>query len=355
MAKRGEKIIWRPSKPQSIETLIGKNLFEKPIYTFKRAALIADASLPTSLIETVQASFRAQLFLFSGGEKAKTRETKQKLEDQLMEAGFGKDSSIVSLGGGVTSDLAGFLAATYMRGVELILIPTSLLAMVDAAFGGKCGVNTPFGKNLIGATYLPKTIYVDLNFLATLSEREKRCGLAEVIKYGLIQDLSIWKLLKKKPLPLDALIPRSIQCKLNIAGADPLEKGLRRILNFGHTVAHALESLSNYSIPHGEAVALGLIAESALSHRLGHLSQKAFQEIKTLIEGFSYPLKLPSNFSSAFLRDAMRLDKKSKGGAPRFVQIDRIGRAVSFAGDYCRSAPKKELEALIAWLKKNYG
>jgi len=267
------------------------------------------------------------------GEKSKTREMKQKLEDQLFQAGFGRDTVIVAVGGGVTTDLVGFVASTYMRGVPLILVPTTLLAMVDASIGGKNGVDTPFGKNLVGTFYPPKAIVADLDTLKTLPERELANGRAEIFKMKLIWDASIE--------PEDVL--KAMKAKIAVVEKDPKESGLRRILNFGHTIGHAIELVANFEIPHGEAVMIGCAAESWLSQHFGYL--------KTAIP---FP-KVHWKFDRKKLHQAMMHDKKKAKGEVRVVCIDRIGHAMEFDGQYCRAVSEQDLEACFAYMEKTYG
>jgi 3-dehydroquinate synthase len=314
----------------------------------KRGAILVDSSIANTYGVEIQKKLGYDLLSVPSGEIFKTRETKQMLEDELLKRKLGKDTVLIALGGGVTTDLVGFLASTYMRGVPLVLIPTTLLAMVDAAIGGKTGVNTPFGKNSIGSFYLPKAIFIDLRWMQTLPTKELKNGLAEILKYGLIADPSIWAKCSNWEKELKSLIEASIQCKLNIVQQDPEEKrGLRRILNFGHTIGHALELVSNYQIPHGEAVALGCMAESYLSAQLGYLSSKDLNSILQLYRNLGYNHK---KFDPKALKEALLFDKKSKEGIPRFVLIDRIGHCLSFQEEYCTSIEKEELDNLIAWM-----
>ncbi len=342
------------------DLLRGKGLLHACRSFMGNAAIIADAAIGASYGQTLRDLLKAELLLFAGGEKSKTRENKQKFEDELLKRKFGRDTLLVGLGGGVTTDFAAFLASTYMRGVPLILIPTTLLAMVDAAIGGKTGVDTPFGKNLIGSFYQPKAIFVDLSLLSSLPPREWTGGLSEILKYGLIGDLAIWRQLEEHASDwksrLHSLVLSSIRVKKRVVEEDPLEeKGLRRKLNFGHTVAHALEYLSQYELSHGEAVAIGLLAESWLSHRLGYLPAQEFRRIEQLMHKFPFAFKLPKQFQKDSFLEAIQLDKKSKDNQARFVLIGQIGQPLPFEGAYCRPVERAALEELIEWLKQKYG
>lgn len=279
----------------------------------------------------------------------KTRLAKEELEDELFKHKLARDDLLIAIGGGTLTDLVAFTASTYMRGISLILIPTTLLSMVDAAIGGKTGIDTPYGKNLIGTFYLPDAIFIDVEFLKTVPAKELRNGLSEILKYGLILDPLIWEQAKNWEANLLRLIQASVQSKCKVVEADFEEKtGLRRILNFGHTVGHALEFLSHYQMSHGEAVALGCMAESYLSHILGYLSKDNLDEILKTYNHLCYPFK-QMDFSK--LVDAMNRDKKGKMGEARFVLIDQIGRAIHFDGEYCRTVPKEKIEEMISWIK----
>ncbi len=338
-----EKIILEPL-PTSLKCEIYFGLKNLLSYCTKKGAILADETIANSHGASLQKMLSYDLISVPSGEKNKTRENKEKLEDELLRRKFGKDSTIIALGGGVITDLVGFLAATYMRGVPLILIPTTLLGMVDAAIGGKTAVDTPFGKNLIGAFYLPKAIFIDETFLKTLPEKQIKAGLSEVLKMGLIDNPQIWE----NHSDLAFVIKASIQSKVKIVQADFEEKtGLRRILNFGHTVGHALELISNYKIEHGEAVALGCMAESYLSFSLGYLPDRVLQEILSLYRKLGYAFK---KFDRLALLEALKMDKKAKNGIPRFVIIDRIGHCEPFNGEYCTAPSLEQLKSLLDWM-----
>jgi len=283
-----------------------------------------------------KAGLEAAIFTFPSGEENKTRQTKELIEDAMQQARFGRDSCVIALGGGVVSDLAGFVASTYCRGVSYVVVPTTLLAMVDASIGGKNGVNTPFGKNLVGSFYAPEAIFLDPEFLTTLPDSEIRNGITEMIKHGIVADEKHFRKLEEAE-PIENLIVESSAIKLLIVEQDPLESGLRRILNFGHTVGHAIETVSQHQISHGEAVAMGMLIESYLSWKQHYLSDEAFNRIKNLIKRY-YPLmKFPFSFEP--ILETMRLDKKGAVGKPRFVMIKDIGVVMPFDGSYCQESP----------------
>jgi len=257
---------------------------------------------------------------FKAGEASKTRETKEKLEDELLKMGCGRDTLLIALGGGVVTDLVGFIASTYMRGISYISVPTTLMGMVDAAIGGKTGVNTRAGKNLIGTFYQPEEIFIDLDYLETLPLKERNEGLTEVIKYGLIRDRRLFELVESSG-NLEEMIRRSFKIKMGIVDKDAKEKGLRQVLNFGHTVGHAIEHLSGYAMSHGDAVFLGLLVESRISFEMGLLSEGELNRIFNLREPISFP-----NFSFEKIWEAMKIDKKNLKQAPHFVLIEEIGK-----------------------------
>jgi 3-dehydroquinate synthase len=244
-----------------------------------------------------------------------------------------------------------------MRGIAVIYIPTTLLAMVDASIGGKTGVDTPFGKNLIGSFYHPKEIFIDVEYLKSLPEKEWRNGLGEILKYGLIANEPLFKRCEedflhwKEETILEHLIFNSIQTKVGVVEMDPEEMGYRRILNFGHTIGHALEHLSKYQIPHGEAVAMGCMTESYLSCNLGHLPREVLNRILRVYQKFGFSVKGLNKVKLKDLLQAMTLDKKSKDQTPRFVLLDQIGHCTPFDGEYCTKIPVSELEQLIDWIQ----
>jgi len=337
------KIVIRPGT----ELYLGRNLLTKPLGK-QRTILIADAAIKDLYAVDLARKIHAELLTIPTGEKAKSLETATFLIDELFKMGADRETLLIALGGGVTTDLVGFVASVYMRGSPLILIPTTLLAIVDAAIGGKTAIDTPYGKNLIGTIYSPKAIFADLDMLQTLPEKEWFNGLAEILKMGLIYDASIWEMAKKNSKDPD-LVLKAMQGKIAIVEQDPTERGLRRILNFGHTIGHALETTAHYEIPHGEAVALGCAVEAHLSMRLGYLAEKDFEQILGVYSRFS--LKLPKAYTRAKLLSAMAHDKKKALGETRFVLIDKIGHAMPFEGAYCRAVAQSELAPTLDWME----
>lgn len=326
----------------------------------RKVAIIADSALKQAA-KALQNLTLGELFFFPAKEANKTRRWKEKLENRLLKHRLGSDCLIIALGGGTTTDLVGFLASTYLRGVSLLLIPTTLLGMVDAAIGGKTAVNTPYGKNLIGSFYAPTAIFIDPSFLQTLPLKEIRNGFAEIVKYGLIQKKGLfkkceaWAKTKDSLKPLSSLITASIQAKINIVEIDPFEKkGLRKILNFGHTIGHGLEVLSNYQLMHGEAVALGCLVESHLSKELGYLSPQEFTRIERLFRIFDFPLCLPASYSRSSLLNTLIHDKKNKEGKIHFVLLEKIGSPVCFNGTFSTAVPKAALNRSLDWMESSF-
>ncbi len=276
--------------------------------------------------------FAAELVV-PAGEQSKSRAQWGALSDQLLDRGFGRDSAIVALGGGVIGDLAGFVAATYLRGIPCLQVPTTLLAMLDASVGGKTGVDTPHGKNLIGAFHPPAAVVADPLVLRTLPEREYRAGLAEAVKHGLIADAGYFAWLgesaaaiaRRDETTLTTLVRRSVQIKAAVVGEDERESGRRAILNAGHTVAHAVEHASGYALPHGEAVALGLVAECELAEAMGIGRRGLGAEVAALLRRLGLPVRLEDGLPRDRVLAAMAADKKNRAARVRFALPRDVG------------------------------
>ena len=276
---------------------------------------------------------RAELFTFPAGEWNKTRETWAALSDRMLAAHFGRDCAVIALGGGVVGDVAGFLAATYLRGVPHVQVPTSLLAMIDSSIGGKTGVDVPAGKNLLGAFHQPRLVAADLNFLTSLPPVQLSAGLAEAVKHGVIADTEYFTFLErdyaailgKHGPALERVVRHSVEIKAAVVAEDEREAGLRAILNFGHTIGHAIEATAKYEALHGEAVAIGMVYEARLAEALGVAAAGTAERIARLLERFRLPLERPDGASADELIEAMRGDKKVRGGAIRFALPKEIG------------------------------
>jgi len=297
----------------------------------KRYAKAAFNSLAT-------AGFSPSLIIVPPGETAKSLKTVQSCYDQLAVHRLERKSFIVALGGGVVGDLAGFVAATYLRGLAFVQVPTTLLAQVDSSVGGKVGVNLKAGKNLVGAFFQPKLVLCDLDTLKTLPDREFRAGLAEVIKYGIIYDAKLFaqlecdlaKILKRDQTILAPVIGRCCEIKAGVVGADETDDGSRAVLNFGHTIGHAIENISGYGkFLHGEAIAIGQMAAAKLSHGILGLPGSDVARIENLFRRAGLPVQTGMKSAKRQkLFAAMRLDKKVSGGEIKFVLAKKIGKAV---------------------------
>lgn len=285
-----------------------------------------------------KAGFQVVSHLIPAGESYKTLESIAKIYDTALENHLERSSVAISLGGGVVGDMTGFAAATWLRGINFIQVPTSLLAMVDAAIGGKTGVNHPKGKNLIGAFYQPRLVLIDPQVLETLPEREFRAGMAEVIKYGVIWDADLFEQLEKverldrfsdlEKALLQTILTRSCQAKADVVSKDEKEAGLRAILNYGHTVGHAIESLTGYSsINHGEAVAIGMAIAGEIAARMQLWDALDARRQDRLIAKAGLPTKLPANIDTEAIIAVLQTDKKVKDGRVRFVLPTKLGAA----------------------------
>jgi 3-dehydroquinate synthase len=282
-----------------------------------------------------KAGVRTSLGILPAGEQAKTLAELSRLYDALYDFAADRNTCVVAVGGGVVGDIAGFAAATYNRGLPLVMVPTSLLAMVDSAVGGKTGVNHPKGKNLIGAFHQPSGVWVDTAYLETLPQREFLSGLAEVVKYGVILDAGFFsyleanaaEILARKDATLVHVIATCCRLKADVVEKDEREEtGLRAILNYGHTFAHAFETVGGYgSWLHGEAVAAGMVYAARLAEKLGRLTGDLVRRQKELLQVFSLPSEMKASWPTDELIAVMKRDKKSAGGHMRFVLPNRIG------------------------------
>jgi 3-dehydroquinate synthase len=324
--------------------LIGKQLLPR---TGKRCqalglsgqcAIISDTNVAARYADRLKqslssAGFRPTLITIPAGEKSKILAEAGAICDQMIAAGLDRQSFVIGLGGGVIGDISGFVAAIYHRGIPHVQIPTTLLAMVDSSIGGKTGVNTRDGKNLIGAVHHPLLVIDDLDVLKTLPRREFNQGFAEIIKHAIVADARMFEMLRSwkagEAPALEQLIKRNIAIKSKIVARDERDRtGERAILNFGHTVGHAIERAGNYrKFLHGEALSLGIVAACAISIRKAGLARHQRDAIVDLLRQFNLPTRLPKNFPRKKILDALRFDKKFEAGKVRFVVTPRIGNA----------------------------
>jgi len=331
--------------PNSYSILVGDRLFphrlaKHPMLRspYTRVFIVADSrlkSLAQDFGTTLKGRYAGSFFL-RGGEATKDISSLPPLYMAAARAHLDRHSVVVAIGGGVIGDVAGFFAATYLRGIRIIHIPTTLVAQVDSAIGGKTGVNLPYGKNLVGAFHQPSLVMVDLSTLKTLPEREFRSGLAEIIKYGIIKDAALFrrlecgieKILKRDPKELLWVIRRCCAIKARVVIRDEREMtGLRTILNFGHTIGHGIEAAADYSFLHGEAIALGMMGATWLSEKATGLSFAHAQRIRKLIQRAGLPVRLKKPLSAKRILAAIQLDKKVAHRKIHFVLARHIGSA----------------------------
>jgi len=328
----------------SYEILIGRNILDRGGMILQRNNwadryfLAADETVASLHGERAaeilrSAGLSVEILTLPAGESAKTMDTVLSLVGGLLRLGADRASGIIALGGGVTGDVAGFAASIFMRGIPYVQIPTTLVAQVDSSIGGKTGVNLDEGKNLVGAFHQPKAVIIDMEFLRTLPEREYRNGLAETVKYGIIDDPGLFevleseaeKILERDMDRLSEVVPRSCSIKKGIVEIDERELGIRKILNFGHTIGHALERESDGAIPHGEAVAAGMIAAARISEKMGYLPAADRLRIEGLIRRVGLYRPIPPSLATEGIVSRLRYDKKKKGGEVSFVLLKKIG------------------------------
>jgi len=324
----------------------------------RRPALLADEAVaathaPAILDAARSADRSAELFTFPSGEASKSRAHWAALTDAMIDAGYGRDSIVVAVGGGVACDLAGFVAATYMRGVPLVQVPTSLLAMVDASVGGKTGIDVPGGKNLVGAFHPPAGVVIGLRTLATLPAEQLREGLVEALKHGAIADAAYFERVAAGGPSAGGdvafaadLVSRSVEIKAGVVAADPFEAGRRAILNFGHTVGHAIEAALDYRIGHGSAVGAGMVAEARAGEALGVTASGTAARLAAALRRLG--VEAPPDIDVDRLVSAARRDKKNRAGATRAALLERVG-AVARAADGGWTLPVPEPVLRTAW------
>jgi 3-dehydroquinate synthase len=315
----------------------------QPIRLGKRMLLVSNPTVfehygNRAIATLEQAGFQVKPCILPDGEQYKTLASVQTIYDTALDHRLERSSTIVAVGGGVIGDMAGFAAATWLRGIAVVQVPTSLLAMVDASIGGKTGVNHPHGKNLIGAFHQPRLVFIDPQVLQTLPEREFRAGMAEVIKYGVIWDLDLFQQLEAAPR-LDQqqqvsdelmyqILTHSCQAKAQVVSKDEKESGLRAILNYGHTIGHAIETLTGYrSVNHGEAVAIGMVAAGQIAVALNLWDQESCDRQLGLIQKAHLPTQIPTGVDIDEITTTLQTDKKVQDGQVRFILPTHIGAA----------------------------
>ncbi len=331
---------------RSYNISIGNNILEgigEKLKLFDLSPRIAIVSNPTvfslygdRVSDSVKkAGFELSTITIPDGEEYKDLLWVQHIYDELLRIKLDRSSALIALGGGVIGDITGFAASTYMRGISCIQIPTTLLAQVDSSVGGKTGVNHKLGKNMIGTFWQPRLVWIDVETLKTLPKKELLAGIAEVIKYGVIYDGELFDFIeadKDKILDLNSwaityIIKRSCEIKADVVSKDERESGLRAILNYGHTIGHAVETVSGYKrFLHGEAVAIGMFLEARLSQMLGLIDKDQVSRIKAVIDSYGLPSEIPADMDAQSILLSMRLDKKAVAGEMKFIFPEKIGQ-----------------------------
>lgn len=319
--------------PTPYEVVIGPGALAELTRVLAGTARVAVVHAPPlaaaagAAVETLRsAGVRAEALVVPDGEAAKTAEVAAELWESFGRLGLTRSDAVVGIGGGAVTDLAGFVAATWTRGVRVVQVPTSVLGMVDAAVGGKTGINTGAGKNLVGAFHPPASVLADTDFLAELPEAEFRSGMAEVVKCGFIADPVVLRLLGEDPTgrrDTEELIERAVRVKADAVGQDLYDTGVREFLNYGHTLGHAIERVEDFGWRHGEAVAVGLVFAAELSGRAGRLTDDDVAAHRSLLDAMGLPTRYAGDW--ARLQAVMRVDKKARGATLRFVVLEAIG------------------------------
>lgn len=310
----------------------------KKIVGKRKSVIITDENIQKLHLKKIAGLLPDSLvFVMPPGEESKSREMKNEIEDFLLENSIDRNSVIIALGGGVVSDISGFVASTYKRGISYINIPTTLLAMVDASIGGKTGINTKHGKNLIGSVWHPEAIICDIDMLKGLPKEELISGMAEVIKIAVMMDKKFFEFIEKSSTDnekdLIYIIKKSAELKLKVVKQDERDNGIRNMLNFGHTIGHAVEICSKYKIKHGFCVSIGIAVECRLSMNIDLLSEKDYEKIVKLLKKTGLPVSIPK-LDSRCLLEAVKNDKKMHNGKLNLVIIEKIGKAKLAEFDY---------------------
>lgn len=332
--------------PIQYDLVFGDNLLDQA-FSYVKSHSLRPFLITTKAIQGLLPHIKEDKIILPQGESIKSRAMKEKIEDALIERGCGRETCLIVVGGGTLLDLAGFTASTYCRGIPYVSIPSTLVSMTDAAIGGKTGVNVEEAKNWIGAFHQPRKVFIDFTLLRTLPQKEFTLGLCETIKHSLIADRDFFRfieshcgdILLRDPALLKETLFRSCLIKKKIIEQDPYEtKGLRRILNFGHTIGHALETLSNYQRSHGQAVLMGMQVEAAIARRLDYLPAASYERIRAFLDKFPITMDFPDRLPYEMLA-------RDKKGAHRFVVLTDIGSVAPFDGEYVTHLTKESLIA----------
>lgn len=367
MRKIEVKIPTRPKDSYTID--IGTDFLPnvlakiKTLLPKKNLFVITDANVARAgYLKKLTKNSKLPCYIISpAGEKSKHIKTVTKIIESMEKKAFGRDCAVVALGGGTVGDIAGFVAAIYKRGVPVIQIPTTTVAQADSAIGGKTGVDSSISKNAYGSFWHPAAVYIDVSTLKTLDKKQFNAGLVETIKHALIADEKYFKYLQKnlkailarKSGPLEYIAIKNCQIKAAVVETDPYEKNKRRILNYGHTIGHAVESASNYKLLHGEAVAIGIIAANIIEQKLGLGGEKRLIELKKLFKQLNISLKIPKSITKRQILDIISRDKKAVNKWPRFVLLEKTGKVLCKKGGYAHDVKRKIAEEAIDILLKH--
>lgn len=332
--KPSYEIVFEPSFDRLSEELKALDVSEKKL------CVITDSNVEKLYGEQVLGLIsdcckKALLFSFQAGEENKNLDNVKKAYEFLIKENFGRKDMLLALGGGVTGDMTGFIAATYLRGVDFVQIPTTLLAQADSSIGGKTGVDFDGYKNMVGAFKMPRLVYMNISTLKTLEERQFYSGFAEIMKHGLIKDEAyylwlidnMYEICEKDTDVLSEMVQRSCAIKKQVVEKDPLEKGDRALLNFGHTIGHAIEKARNFTLYHGECVALGAVAAAYISYKRGMLSMEEYYEIRDMFVPFNLPISVEDIVPEEITK-LTRSDKKAEAGHIKFILLKKVGKAV---------------------------
>jgi 3-dehydroquinate synthase len=311
----------------------------KDNFCFSKAIILIDKNVKSLYYKLLSKAFLKKnidtIFIdYPPYEGSKSTRVKEKIEGEMIKSGIGRNSLLIAFGGGVTGDLGGYIAATYMRGIPFIQIPTTLLAMVDSSIGGKVSINHPLGKNMIGLFYQPKAIFIDISMLNSLPFKEYTNGISEIIKTSLIKDKKLFsfinlkykKIINKSKSELMEIIFKSCLIKSKIVMNDEKERGQRKLLNYGHSIGHAIELLSNFKISHGNAVSIGMNTENLIAHKIAMLSLSDLLQIKETLSLFQLPVNIPKNIKTKDILAKLKIDKKNIDGNFNFALLRKIGQ-----------------------------
>lgn len=347
-----------------LEDRLINDLEEGLCYGYKRVAIICDSTVAPLYAtpicrKLIDNGYDPKMFVFPEGERSKIRKTKELIEDDMLVSGFRKDCFVLAVGGGVVTDVSGFLAGTYGRGVPFINYATTLLAAADASVGGKTAVNTPLATNLIGMFNQPKKVYIDLDTWKTLPIRQISSGLAETVKHAMMADKEFFEYLENNVSGVfefensvcEHVAEKNCEIKYRVVMKDEKEASLREILNLGHTVGRALETVSDYTLLHGEAVAIGLVAECELSKSRGLMTDDEVNRVKLLLNKCGLETNIPGYIDRNLLVEKLYTDKKVRGGKLRFVLQDGIGKVKQFGDSWATFVNKSEIKRIIFNMK----